>query len=298
MKPPSFSYHDPQTPEAAVALLASLDNAKVLAGGQSLMPMLNMRFVLPDHVIDLNGIAALTGLSREGSCLKIGAMVRQRELEFSDLVAADCPLMREALTHVGHRQTRNRGTIGGSLCHLDPAAELPVVALVHDASLDVLGPEGVRQIAFADFPLGYMTPAIGPDELLVRITVPLWPARHGFAFEEFARRHGDFAQAAAAVLMCLDEAGAIARIAVALGGVAEMPLRLSAAEDILLGQMPSYELFRKAADACRDFDALGDVHAPADYRRHLASVMTRRALTKAAARAKGLALVVEGGAHV
>ena len=297
MKPPSFSYHDPETPEEAVALLASLDNAKLLAGGQSLMPMLNMRFVLPDHVIDINRIAALTGLAVEGQVLRIGAMVRQRELEFSELVAATCPLMGEALAHVGHRQTRNRGTIGGSLCHLAPAAELPVLALALECSLDVLGPSGLRQIAFTDFPLGYMTPSIGTDELLVRINVPIWPKGHGFAFEEFARRHGDFALASAAVVMNLDEAGHIARVAVALGGVGEVPLRMPAIESQLMGNKPSDALFRAASQECRLLETLGDVHGPADYRRHLAGVMTRRALTRAAGRAREQVHVAGGEAH-
>ena len=155
MKPPPFQYHDPKTVAEAVSLLGRLDNAKLLAGGQSLMPMLNMRFVLPDHVIDLNRVEGLSYIKETGGALEIGAMTRQRDLEFSDLVKAKCPLLHQAIMHIGHRQTRNRGTIGGSLCHLDPAAELVSVAAAHDATVVVAGPNGTREIAFEDFPAGY-----------------------------------------------------------------------------------------------------------------------------------------------
>src|SRR5580700_1740958 len=191
MKPPDFSYHDPRTTADAVGLLSSLENAKLLAGGQSLMPMLNMRFVLPDHIIDLNRVEGLNYINARGDTLEIGAMTRQRDIEFSDIVKKKCPLMREAITQVGHRQTRNRGTIGGSLCHLDPAAELVAVAAALDATVEVTGSRGTRRIAFADFPRGYMTPALEPDELLTAVELPLWPAGHGHGFVEFARRHGD-----------------------------------------------------------------------------------------------------------
>ena len=285
MKPPSFSYHDPETLEAAVFLLGALDNVKLLAGGQSLMPMLNMRFVLPDHIIDINRIPGLSDIAVEGTCLRLGAMARQRDIETSELVASVCPLMSEALGHVGHRQTRNRGTIGGSLCHLDPAAELPTLALALDCAVGVVGPAGSRRIPFAEFPLAYMTPAIGPDELVVFIDVPLWAPGHGYAFEEFARRHGDFAMASAAVQLQLAPGGQIERVAVALGGVAVLPQRMGDMEAMLIGQVPGEELFRAAARLCEDIEALGDVHAPAEYRRHLAGVMVRRALAKATARA-------------
>jgi carbon-monoxide dehydrogenase medium subunit len=287
MKPPSFAYHDPRSVEEAVALLGSLENAKVLAGGQSLMPMLNMRFVLPDHVIDINNVPGLSSIEAQSDALIIGAMTRQRELEFSSVIAEHCPILREALVQVGHRQTRNRGTIGGSLCHLDPAAELPTLCLAMDAEVEAVGAQGARVIPFAEFPLAYMTPGIGPDELVTRIRLPLWPKMHGFAFEEFARRHGDFAIASAAVLLTLDSAGAIDRIAVAIGGVAPTPLRMDAIEALLKGVKPTPEAMKAAVAPCKEIDALGDVHAPASYRQHLAGVMVRRALTRAVARAKG-----------
>jgi carbon-monoxide dehydrogenase medium subunit len=287
MKPPSFAYHDPKSVEEAVALLGTLENAKLLAGGQSLMPMLNMRFVLPDHVIDLNGVPGIADIEPQTDALIIGAMTRQRDLEFSPVIAEACPILREALLQVGHRQTRNRGTIGGSLCHLDPAAELPTLCLALDAQVEAVGPQGARIIPFSEFPLAYMTPSIGADELVTRIRLPLWPKGHGYAFEEFARRHGDFAIASAAVLLTLDAAGAIEHVAVAIGGVAPTPLRMDAIEALLKGVKPTPEALRTAVAPCKEIDALGDVHAPASYRQHLAGVMVRRALTRAVERAKG-----------
>jgi carbon-monoxide dehydrogenase medium subunit len=175
MKPPPFTYHDPSSVDDVVGLLKTLDNTKLLAGGQSLMPMLNMRFVLPDHVIDINKVAGLSHIREANGALEIGAMTRQRELEFSDLVRRRCPLMREAILQVGHRQTRNRGTLGGSLCHLDPAAELVAVAAALDATVAVAGPNGKREIAFSAFPAGYMAPAIELNEIVTAVRFPLWP---------------------------------------------------------------------------------------------------------------------------
>lgn len=288
MKPPPFSYHDPRTVAEAVGLLATLDNAKVLAGGQSLMPMLAMRFVLPDHVVDINRIDGLSYIREAGDALEIGAMTRQRDIEFSDVVAARCPLLREAILNVGHRQTRNRGTIGGSLCHLDPSAELVTVAAALDATVTIAGRDGERTVAFADFPQGYMTPAVGPDELLTRVRFPLWRPGHGHAFIEFARRHGDFAIVSAAALIDEDASGRIARASVTVGGVGAAPVRIADVERALVGQIASPELFRAACEACRAIEAMEDVHATAAYRRHLAAVLARRALETAHARAHGV----------
>src|SRR6266852_2402881 len=153
MKPPPFSYHDPRNVADAVGLLSRLENAKLLAGGQSLMPMLNMRYVLPDHIIDLNKVAGLSYLREENGALVVGAMTRQRDLEFSEIVRARHPLMHEAILNVGHRQTRNRGTVGGSLCHLDPSAEIVSLATGYDATVTVVGPNGERELPFAEFPV-------------------------------------------------------------------------------------------------------------------------------------------------
>jgi carbon-monoxide dehydrogenase medium subunit len=281
MKPPPFQYHDPATLAEAVALLGSLDNAKLLAGGQSLMPMLNMRFVLPDHVIDLNRVEGLSYIREASGALEIGAMTRQRDIEFSGLVKQKCPLLHQAIMHIGHRQTRNRGTIGGSLCHLDPAAELVSVAAAHDATVTVAGANGTREIAFKDFPAGYLTPAIELNEIVTAVRFPLWPAGHKAAFVEFSRRHGDFAIVSAAALLDI-QGGRIARASVTVGGVAVAPVRAGDVEKAIVGQAPSSDLFRTACEWCRSIEALADIHASADYRAHLAAVLSRRALEKAA----------------
>ena len=286
MKPPPFSYHDPRSVAEAVQLLSTLENPKLLAGGQSLMPMLAMRFVLPDHVIDLGKIDGLAYIREANNALEIGAMTRQRDIEFSELIAAKHPLLREGILNVGHRQTRNRGTIGGSLCHLDPAAEQVLVCLASDATVTAAGPNGERVIPFREFPLAYMTPNLEPDEMLIGIKIPLWPAGHGYSFLEFARRHGDFAVVSAAALLDVDAGGTIKRAAVALGGVAAVPLRMDAVEAQLVGQKASEELFRSAAETCRAIDAVADVHATVEYRQHLAAVLTRRALVQALSRVK------------
>jgi len=287
MKPPPFSYHDPETVTDAVALLGRLENPKLLAGGQSLMPMLNMRYVLPDHVIDLNRVKALSYLRESGGTLEIGAMTRQRDIEFSDLVRNRCPLMHEAILQVGHRQTRNRGTLGGSLCQLDPAAELVAVAAALDATVTITGPKGQRELSFADFPAGYMTPALEPDEMLTGARFPLWAKGHGHAFVEFSRRHGDFAVVSAAALLEVGASGKITRASVTIGGATPAPIRAREAERALIGNAASSTLFRDACESCRKLDAVGDVHAPAPYRQHLAAVLSRRALEKAYARIEG-----------
>lgn len=281
MKPPPFAYHDPRSLEEAVALLGSLDNARLIAGGQSLMPMLNMRLAAPDHLIDLNRVPGLDGIALAGGALRIGAMTRQRALEDSDLVREHCPLMTEALTQVGHRQTRNRGTIGGSLCNLDPAAELVAVCMALDAVMEVAGPAGRRELPVAKFPAGFLTPSLAPDELLTAIRLPVWPRPHGSAFVEFARRHGDYAIVSAAVMLAPSAPGRIARATVTLGGVGAAPLRLAEAEALLSGAAAGEEAFQAAAAACRSIDAMEDPQAPSWYRRRLAETLVRRALRTA-----------------
>jgi len=281
MKPPPFAYHDPRTSADVIALLGSLDNAKLLAGGQSLMPMLNMRYVLPDHIIDLNRVEGLSYIRERNGALEIGAMTRQRDIEFSDLVAARCPLMHEAIRQVGHRQTRNRGTLGGSLCHLDPAAELVTLAAALDATVTIAGRNGARGIDFAAFPVAYMTPALEPDELLTGVTFPCWPAGHGHAFIEFSRRHGDFAIVSAAVLIEEDHNGKITRASVTLGGIGPAPVRAREVEAALIGEKPEEKRLREICETLRKLDAVDDIHAPASYRQQLATVLPRRALLKA-----------------
>jgi carbon-monoxide dehydrogenase medium subunit len=285
VKPPPFSYHAPKSVEETLSLLASLENVRILAGGQSLLPMLNMRFSLPDHVIDINRIADLSGISIAGDTIRIGAMTRQRDLEFSPVIAEHLPLMAEAMTYVGHRQTRNRGTIGGSLCHLDPAAELPCVAAAYDAEIEVMSSAGVRKIAFADFPLGYLMPALEAEELVSSIHVPIWSGDSGAAFVEFARRHGDFAIVSAAALLQLDEAGRISRSSLALGGVGSAPLRMAEVEAFLIGKEADAEVLKQAGDLCSEIAVEDDPYTPAPYRRHLCGVQARKALALAWQRA-------------
>jgi carbon-monoxide dehydrogenase medium subunit len=284
MKAPAFAYHDPHSVADLMALLGRLENVRMLAGGQSLMPMLNMRFVIPDHVVDLNRIGELAGVRETAAGVEIGAMTRQRTLERDPVIRARLPVMAEALTHVGHLQTRSRGTIGGSLCHLDPAAELPGICALYDASLTVAGPRGERQVAMADWGQGYMTPALEPDEALVRITLPAWTERHGHGFAEFARRHGDYAIVAAAALLALDAAGTVSRAAISLVGVDVRPVRLRVAEQALLGGIPTRDAVSAAAETARTLECMSDAHVGADYRQRLAVVMTRRALEAAARR--------------
>ncbi len=285
MKPAPFDYHAPATLAEAVGLLASLENAKLLAGGQSLVPMMNFRYLLPDHLVDLNGIAELAGITLLGDRLRIGAMTRQRELEFSEVVAQRCPLLKEALAHVGHRQTRNRGTIGGSLSHFDPSAEQPTVCAAHDAVIEIASPGGMRRVPFAEFGLDFMTTAVGPDEVLSAIELPLWSPGHGWGFHEFARRRGDFAIVASAALIERDGSGRIARASVTLAGTGIGPLRLPRLEQALVGIAPEPGALAEAAALAAEIDAVSDIHASGDYRRHLARVLTGRALADAARRA-------------
>ena len=251
MKPPPFQYHDPKTLAEAVGLLGSLDNAKLLAGGQSLMPMLNMRFVLPDHVIDLNRVEGLSYISEATGALEIGAMTRQRDLEFSDLVKAKCPLMHQAIMHIGHRQTRNRGTIGGSLCHLDPAAELVSVAAAHDATVTVAGPNGTREIAFKDFPAGYLTPAIELNEIVTAIRIPLWPAGPQGGVRRVLAPPWRFRHRLGGGACCRSTAARSRARRVTVGGVAVAPVRATEVEQAITGQAPSSELFAKVCESCR-----------------------------------------------
>jgi carbon-monoxide dehydrogenase medium subunit len=284
VKPPPFEYHRPRTLTEAVDLAARLENAKLLAGGQSLLPMLNMRFVMPDHVIDLNAIDELTFIREEKNTVSIGAIVRQRDIELSPLIRARLPLLAEALRFTGHTQTRNRGTFAGSLCHLDPAAEQPSVALTCDAEIVAVSVRGERIISMAEFPVAYMITQLEPDEIVREVRIPVPPAAHGYAFVEFARRHGDFALASAAVLLMPRPDGAIERCAITIGGVGSLPTRLTGAETLLAGQRPDNSLFDRAAEVCSDLNAVEDVHTGAAYRRQLARVLTRRALQTAAAR--------------
>jgi carbon-monoxide dehydrogenase medium subunit len=286
MKAPAFAYHDPKSLADLNALLGSLENIRVLAGGQSLMPMLNMRYALPDHVIDINGITELSGIRETADGLLIGAMTRQRAIQRSPLVAKLAPVLVEALGHTGHVQTRSRGTIGGSLCHLDPSAEQPCIAALYDAVLHVTGPNGPRDIPMAEWVLMYMTPALEPNEALTGLTLPVWRGPHGHGFAEFARRHGDYAIVASAALLAVEN-GIITRAAIALAGIDVKPVRLTAAETWLVGQPATAESIASAASLARDLECMDDAQVSGDYRRRLAVTMTKRALSDALTRATG-----------
>ena len=285
MKPAPFTYYDPRTVAEACDLLATRENARVLAGGQSLMPMMNFRAAMPDHLIDLNKIPELAYLRTTGDALQVGAMTRQRELEQSSEVGRRCPVLHSALRHVGHRQTRNRGTLGGSLCHLDPSAELVNVTALLGGTLRAVSARGSRDIPFAEFAVGYLTTSLAPDELLAGITLPLPRRGHGHAFVEFARRHGDFAVVACSALLGLDAQGRIADAAIALSGLSPVPVRPGAVERALHGQKPGAEAFKAAAAEAEKLDAMGDPFASSAYRKHLARVLAYRALELAAASA-------------
>ena len=285
MKPPAFRYYDPRSIDEAVDLLGRLENARPLAGGQSLMAMLNLRYIFPDHLIDLNRIVELAGITLEGAEVRIGAMTRQRDIQDSAIVQGCLPLLVEALSHVGHRQTRNRGTIGGSLCHLDPAAEQVAVANNLDAQVEITDAVGVRTLPLMQFTLGFMTPALQPGDLVTAVRFPVPPPGHGYSFMELARRHGDFAIVSAAATLVCDANGRITRAAVTLGGVGPIPQRLVDAEKILVRGALGDDCFKEAAQVARGFEALEDSLVPAWYRQNVAVVMVGRCLAIAYARA-------------
>jgi carbon-monoxide dehydrogenase medium subunit len=284
MKSPSFEYHAPRTLDEALQMAALLPNPRLLAGGQSLMPMLNFRLLAPDHVIDLNRVEGLSGIAETAQGIVFGAMTRQREIEFSPLVGSRLPLLAEAIAWVGHRQTRNRGTIGGSLCHLDPSAEQPTVAIAMDATVSIAGPSGRRTLAMRDFALDLMTNALDDGEILTGVTLAPWSDQHGWAFVEFARRHGDYAIVSVAVLIELDANARASRVSITLGGVACTPVRVPAAEAALLGTAVDAPAIETAAACCEAVDALGDPTVPAWYRQRLARTLASRAIPIALAR--------------
>jgi CO/xanthine dehydrogenase FAD-binding subunit len=288
LKPAPFAYHDPRSLDEALALMAEHgEDGKVLAGGQSLVPLLNFRLAHPEHLIDVNGLGALAGVRRDEGRLRIGALTRQSALERSRLVADNWPLLTEALSYVAHPQIRNRGTVGGSVAHADPAAELPVVFAALDARFHARSTRGERTIDPGDFFVTHLTTTLEPDELLVEIEVPAPLARTGHAFVEYARRHGDFALGGAAAVVTVDESGGCERAAVALLGAAPTPLRATDAERMLAGERIDATVAAAAAErAVASISPTGDIHGPAEYRKDLIEVMVRRTLTAAAARAE------------
>lgn len=289
MKPPPFEYVAATSVEQALDALAEHgDEAKLLAGGQSLVPLLAFRLARPAVLVDLNGIDGLGGISLEDGTLVLGATARERKVERHPGLAERCPMVVEAISHIGHVAIRNRGTVGGSLVHADPAAEWPALAVALDAELDVTSRRGTRTIPASEFFLSYFTTVVEPDEVLTQIRVPLPNGRTGSAFLELARRHGDFALAGVGALVTLDDDGAASDVRLGLIGVGDRPVRASGAEAALHGRVPDDDAVAEAAEAvASEIEPSGDIHASADYRRHLATVLTRRALAAAVGRARG-----------
>jgi carbon-monoxide dehydrogenase medium subunit len=289
MKPPPFAYAAPATLEEAVGLLTEHAEAepRVLAGGQSLIPLMNFRLAKPGYLVDLRNVAGLSGIRRDGDVLVIGAMTTMAEVERSPEVAVAAPLVAEAVGLVAHAPVRNTGTVGGSLAHADPAAELPAVALALDARLVAVGPGGTRVIPAAEFFTGPYSTALAADEILTEIRMPVWPGGH--AFTEFSRVHANFAVVAVAALVELDggDGDRIGRAALALAGVAPTPVRATAAERALAGAPADAATIRAAADAAAaSLSPAGDLHASPETRRGLARTYLRRGTELAVARAR------------
>jgi CO/xanthine dehydrogenase FAD-binding subunit len=287
MKLPPVEYEAPTTVAEAIDLLAEqLDEASVLAGGQSLIPLLALRLARPAVLIDINGLDELSGISAADGWVTVGAMTREYVAEESEVVADAVPLLAAALPLIGHEAIRSRGTIGGSLAHADPAAELPAVARALDAEFVVRGPSGLRVIPAAQWFEGYLTTARRSDELLTEVRFPAAKRGTGVSFQEVARRHGDFAIVGLAVSLVLaGEVISDARLAFA--GVSDVPVRATAAEDLLVGERPSPELFDEAARrATDDLDPPADLHGSSDYRKTVAAAIVRRGLRAAADNAR------------
>jgi len=287
MKPAPFEYYRPSSVDEALALLAEREDAKPLAGGQSLIPAMNFRLAAPAALVDINRLGELEGMSGEGGGLRLGALTRHASIERSPLVRQRAPLLADAMPWIAHPQIRTRGTVGGSLAHADPAAELPAVMLALEATLVLRSRAGERRVEADDFFTGLFSTALRAGELVTAIEVPPPPPRVGWSFEEFARRHGDYALVGVAVLLGLDDKGHCARARIALLSVGDGPVLARRAMGALEGQPIEDESIGAAAElaATEDIQPPSDLHAGEAYRRQLARVLTRRALTRAATRA-------------
>jgi CO/xanthine dehydrogenase FAD-binding subunit len=282
LKPAEFEYHRPRKIEEALSLLQEFgDEGKILAGGQSLMPLMNFRLAQPAHIIDINFIGGMDYTRRDKGVLRIGCLARQSRLLDNPIVRERCPLLAEALTYVGYEQIRNRGTLCGSLAHADPAAELPAVLLALDGFVTVGNLTTKREVAARDFFKSYLTTALSSDEMVVEASIPETPPGAGFSFTEFARRFGDFAIVGVAVLLVRDQEK-IADARIALTGVGDKPWRAPRVEQMLVGQKASTDLFVKiGTEIATRINPGSDIHASESYRRSLATVLTRRALIDA-----------------
>jgi carbon-monoxide dehydrogenase medium subunit len=285
--PAAFAYHRPRTVQAALRLLLSHGHdAKILAGGQSLLPMMKLRVATPAHLIDIGRVASLRGIRLRQGVLRIGAMATHREIELSPAVRRAAPVLAETAAVIGDLQVRNLGTIGGALVHADPVADYPATVLALDAEFTLLGPAGVRTVPAAEFFLGLMTTAAGPDELMTEIAIPAAPPRLGAAYLKMPNPASGFALAGVAAVIALDPAGRCAHVRVGVTGVASTAYRASGIETALGGPEPTDEALAHAAAAAADgVEANSDIHASSEYRMHLAGVLARRALTLARDRA-------------
>ncbi|MDX6723080.1 MAG: aerobic carbon-monoxide dehydrogenase medium subunit [Solirubrobacteraceae bacterium] len=290
MKPTRFDYHDPETLDETLTLIGDLgEDATLLAGGQSLVPMMNLRLVQPAAIVDLNRVSGLAYVRADAGHLALGAMTRARALERSPDVAAHAPLLAEAMPHVAYAAIRRRGTVGGSVAHADPAAEMPCALVAADATVVLAGATRRRELAATDFFSAPFMTAREPDELLVEIRVPAAPPGTATAFTEFARKSGDFALALAAVALTVED-GRCTRARVVLGGVAAAPVRATAAEELLEAEGLAGPALREAALlAAGAVEPTGDSHGSGEYRKRLAAVQVRRALETAAERAAATA---------
>jgi len=290
MKPPPFKYYAPTTVEEALVHLAEHGyDAKPLAGGQSLIPSMNFRLAQPAVLVDLNNVSELFYIRPdENGGLRIGAMTRESQLEHSPLVAERAPLMHEAMPHIAHPQIRNRGTLGGTLAHADPAAELPAVSVALNGRFRLRSQRGERWVSADEFFVGFFTTALEPDELLVEVALPPMPPRSGWSFQEVARRHGDYALVGVAALVTLDDRGRCQQARLVFLSVGEGPVEAHEGAKVLRGQAPTAEAIRAAAEvaASADVDPSSDIHASAAFRRHLAKVLARRALEQAFERSR------------
>ena len=283
MKPCAFEYFSPQSVTEAVALLDRYgDDAKIIAGGQSLVPMMNFRLARPEILIDINGIRELEYIKTEGDELVIGALTRERDVEQSPLVIEKWPLLSKAVSYIGHSTIRNRGTIGGSLVHADPSAEIPTSLCALNGKVKVMGPSGEKELAPEEFFLTYLTTSLEPSDLLVEVRIPALPQKTGWSFRELSRRSGDFAIVAVGILLFTEKTGVCREARISMGGVAPTPVRAERAEALLADQKISEKLIEQAAQqAAEETETEPDYHASAEYRRDMARVFVKRGLQEA-----------------
>ena len=285
MKPAKFDYFAPTTLEEALELLAQHGaDAKVLAGGQSLMPMMNLRLVRPGVVVDINRVAGLSGISASDGTVTVGAMTRQRDLERSDAIRDAFPMLSAAISHIGHFQIRNRGTIGGSLAHADPAAELPALCTSLDAEFVLADSNGTQKMAAAEFAIGPLITSLAPEQLLTEIRLPTLGDGWRWGFREVSRREGDFALVGAVAMLRNDAGGVCQEARITMFAVGDGPARMPAAEESLVGRVVDDTARREAAALVSEAVAPGsDIHASSEYRKEVSAVMARRALEDACA---------------